>query len=130
MPTNLKEFSINLGRLKSLARDKAIQLQQKIALQVLRGVVLRSPVKTGRFRGNWLVSTGSPVAYSVATMDPSGQATISLGANTIAALRELGVVWISNNLVYGPALESGHSKQAPAGMVAVTVASVRAQFKV
>ena len=38
------------------------------------------------------------------------------------------VIWIQNNAPYGPALEDGHSGQAPSGMVAVTFAELEVMF--
>lgn len=51
-----------------------------IALAMLQEIVLRSPVDTGRFRNNNIVSIVSPVYASTVETDASGAGTISRGA--------------------------------------------------
>jgi len=68
---------------------------KKVSFDVFGRVVRRTPVDTGRLKGNWHITPN-----------------ITLGKR----------VFISNNLPYAQAIEDGHSKQAPAGMVKVTVA--------
>lgn len=76
----------------------------------------------GRFRGNWLVSIGSPAQGTVQRVDPSGNETIEDGGATIATFENGETIFIVNNLPYAQRLEYGWSKQAPAGCVRVTVA--------
>lgn len=78
------------------------QLQQytvRIANEAHASVVNLSPVDTGYFRAQWIYN---PLEYP----------TIN----------------IRNNTVYGPRLEYGWSKQAPNGMVRVTVNGIKAKY--
>ncbi len=105
------------------------QFKRKIALQGLTGVVLKSPVDTGRFRGNWNVSV-EKVDFStdLEKKDKSGQATINAGEEVIGQSKPYDVIYISNNLPYANRLENGWSDQAPNGMLALTVAEIETQF--
>ncbi len=76
----------------------------------------------GRFRANWTVSIGAPSTATTANADKSGQPTIAKGTNVILQADGSQDIYIMNNLPYARALEYGHSKQAPAGMVRITLA--------
>lgn len=80
----------------------------------------------GRFRGNWQTSVGQAVTFSVDRIDPTGaQASAEVVATVPATAGN--VVYLTNNLIYGPRLEyEGWSKQAPAGMVRVNMARIGA----
>lgn len=93
------------------------------ALQALTGVIERSPVDTGAFRGNNRVSVGSPDnAYDLSATDKSGGGALSAGSAIIAGTRgaPFTVIYVQNSLPYAQVLEDGSSKQAPQGMFAVT----------
>ncbi|WP_404943636.1 HK97 gp10 family phage protein [Pseudomonas sp. NY8938] len=99
-----------------------------ISLEVLQQIVLASPVDTGRFRGNNIVSIGAPVYTNLDTVDPSGGETISRGLSVMTGLEPYTQVFIQNNLVYAVPLEDGHSKQAPAGIYGVSFNSVAQKY--
>ena len=74
----------------------------------------------GRFRANWNVSYGTPNLSTTESVDK--QRGLS-EAERALSLPVGGVVYLSNGLPYAERLEFGHSKrQAPAGMVRITVA--------
>lgn len=98
-----------------------LQFQQVIALEALRRIVLKTPVDTGRARGNWQPSINQPIESVVDTTDLSGNQTISNGSATILGLKDFGTIFISNNLPYILKLENGSSQQAANGMVALTL---------
>lgn len=60
-----------------------------IALAMLQEIVLRSPVDTGRFRNNNIVSIVSPVYASTVETDASGAGTISRGAAAMSGLEPI-----------------------------------------
>ncbi len=96
------------------------------ALQALTGVVERSPVDTGRFRGNNRVSVGTrDNGYDLGAADKSGGATIAAGAAKFGTgMAPFTVIYIQNNLPYAEVLERGNSQQAPQGVFAVTFNSL------
>lgn len=102
--------------------DSLITLaHQKIALEAFSRVVLMSPVDTGRFRGNWQVAIGNLPHGTIDLNDPSGSAALGAIQSEIAKLNAGQTIYLINNLPYARRLEYGWSKQAPAGMVRVTV---------
>jgi hypothetical protein len=86
-----------------------------IALSMLNEIVLRSPVDTGRFRANNIVSVGRPVYTATVDVDKTGGATIEKGVAVLTGLEPYSVVYLQNSLPYAQRLEDGHSKQAPPG---------------
>ncbi|WP_054882227.1 MULTISPECIES: hypothetical protein [Pseudomonas] len=107
-----------------LVEEALTQRVRVIALAMLNEIVLRSPVDTGRFRGNNIVSVGAPVYTSSANVDPIGSETIQQGVRVMTGLEPYTQVFIQNNLIYAVPLEDGHSQQAPAGIYAVSFNSV------
>lgn len=107
-----------------LVEEALTQRVRVIALAMLNEIVLRSPVDTGRFRGNNIVSVGAPVYTSSVNVDPTGSETIQQGVRVMTGLEPYTQVFIQNNLIYAVPLEDGHSQQAPAGIYAVSFNSV------
>lgn len=122
-------FSLDLARATGAMRDRANRAIRKIALECFSNVILRTPVDTGRARGNWMISTGRPVAPAGGTgkCDKSGAGVLAEVEAALAAwdpLRE-GKIFLSNGLSYIMALEYGHSKQAPNGMARLSVEEIK-----
>lgn len=129
MANNAKQFAIELDQeFREKVEGRLLEVTQKIGMEVLSRVVLKSPVDTGRFRGNWTVSLNSPDLTVTEGVDPSGGATIARGSSVITGMEEPEVIWVANSLPYAWRLETGWSKQAPQGMVGVTVAEIEAMF--
>lgn len=129
MPTNLKKFNAQLAKVAVfLPAEGVTRMQKSIGLQALSSIVLKTPVDTGRARGNWQVTIGEPASGVVGTEDISGQATIAAGSAVIANIPPFSVLHITNNLPYIGVLEGGRSGQAPMGMVGVTIAELGGMF--
>lgn len=122
-------FALDLRKFAdSIPVEMVKPVVQKLAMHALRGVVMKSPVDTGRFRGNWNVAVNR-IDYSVtAETDKSGGSVIAKGAAIIASAEPDQAICISNNVPYAVALEFGHSKQAPAGIVALTFAELESMI--
>ncbi|NQD57471.1 HK97 gp10 family phage protein [Pseudomonas alloputida] len=99
-----------------------------IAMALLGEIVLRSPVDTGRFRGNTVVSIGSQILSNSDTVDKTGSATIAAGQAVLTGLKPYTVIYIQNNLPYADKLENGHSKQAPNGVFGLAFTGVAAAY--
>lgn len=112
---SLKKFEVNTNR-------KVERVFHRSSLDLLRRLVLRSPVDTGRFRGNWLTGVDNIPAGPVDTTDKVGSTTIGDGEVKISTSKIGQTVFIINNLPYAVPLENGSSQQAPNGMLAITVA--------
>jgi len=79
----------------------------------------------GRFRGNWQLSLNAATVQPTADIDRAGMPTIQKGQAVVAGYQLGQTIFITNNLPYAVPLEYGHSSQAPAGMVRITVAEFK-----
>jgi hypothetical protein len=130
LKTNLAAFNAEVREFTNkMLPHELVVFHKKLVLQALRGIVKRTPVDTGRARGNWQVTIGSPASDIVDGTDKSGGTTIAQGLATVVGLRPFSIVWLTNNLPYAVSLEGGWSGQAPVGMVAVTIAELQTMFR-
>jgi hypothetical protein len=140
---NASAFSIDIQRLVAgLTADAVVKATQKLALDALRRLILKSPVGFprnwknpapkgyvgGQFRGSWQLTVGSEgsgiVGQPLKGKFGSTSAANVAASNAVAELDKLQPyfpVFIVNGLPYAQRLENGWSKQAPLGMVALTV---------
>jgi hypothetical protein len=126
-----------------------------VCLDAAAGVIEKTPVDTGFCRASWSISINSLPGYVIRNpRDDGGESLAKLSkrarksfagpsaaeggkfssdpAYVMSALvpAKIGdVVYIYNPVVYAQRLEHGHSKQAPAGMVGVTLAELEAKHR-
>jgi hypothetical protein len=117
----VSSFRLQLEAFGDKIGTEASKIVRKVAFDLLNGVILMTPVDTGRARGSWEVGIGSAPSGGGESLDKGGGATLARG-NAVLAGYELGKgpVFIVSNLSYIQALEDGWSDQAPYGMVTVT----------
>ena len=111
-------FTVSLTALAEKFKADIETVARKSTADVFRAVVQKSPVDTGRFRANWNVSFGA-ADYTATASTAQGR-----GAQEAAkalALPVGGIVYLANGLPYASRLENGYSKQAPSGMVRLSV---------
>lgn len=113
-------FAENLNKLCERAGKKAELVVRRAALELQSGMIEKSPVDTGRFKGNWQCGIGAMNADTSQGEDKSGQGAIGRTAATLAGWRPGQTIWLTNSLPYARRLEYGWSQQAPAGMVRLT----------
>ena len=95
-----------------------------VAIKWFSSTVMSTPVDTGRLRGNWLVSQGSPITAELARFDKSGSI---VQGEIVQSVGGVGTVnYLTNNLPYAERIEYGWSNQAPSGMVRVNFARIKA----
>ncbi len=113
--TDLQKYAKKTGR----SHEK---LFRGVCLSMGTSVIMRTPVDTGRARGNWQSSISKP---KKGTLDRVGGGAAMTELDATVKTLSLGqIFYFSNNLPYIEGLESGTgSKQAPIGMLAVTVAN-------
>ena len=100
-----------------------------IAMQILTAIDIATPVDTGRFRNNNLVSLQHPDFGISDNVDPNGTIAVQRGIGVISKAANYGVIYIQNNLPYAEALENGHSQQAPTGVYANAFHGVLQAYK-
>lgn len=93
-------------------------------------LVDRSPVKTGRFKGNWQLTIGASPNSSLNVFDGDGSKTKSDITTTARTFRAGEVGYLGNNVTYGYDIEfiPEYSKQAPEGVVRVTALNMIDHF--
>ena len=110
-----------LGRVLTEEVDNISQLEYKaLAFEIFGEIIRLTPVDTGRARGNWNVSSGSP-DFSTSNSATPAQPDYNLNVKGFPS------VYISNGLHYIGLLEEGRSEQAPDGISKVALGIVRSR---
>jgi len=123
--------------------DRTIRKLNKIvkvaAMELFKSVIMMTPVDTGRAKGNWQCTMTKP-ADGIIDSEQSEEATIAkMMEITLKSSIRKGI-FLTNNLPYiqkleyggygqGPKTEGGYSKQAPAGMVRVSLDRIQKDLK-
>ena len=123
-------FSLDLSRIVAKAKGNIDLVVQKTTMDMFGRVIMRSPVDTGRFRGNWQASVGSYGSeFDLNTTDKTGSDAVEKASNVALSTPAGNVTFLVNNLPYAQRLEYGHSKQAPGGMVRLTAVELQQDFE-
>lgn len=123
--TRRRGWSIPPVRFAGLIKQEIASAARALALDLFSVMMVRSPVDTGRFRGNWQIDIAVPAAVALERFDKAGQATILSETQKLLAYRLGQTITMRNNVPYAVRLEYGYSAQAPAGMVRVTIAEAQ-----
>jgi hypothetical protein len=91
-------------------------------------MVEMSPVRSGRFRGNWQYGTDAINTSTSGADDKSGRTSLNRIQADVRGWVPGQTMYLTNSLPYAQRLESGWSGQAPAGMVKVTIANFQSHF--
>ncbi len=116
-------WSVPIDRLAAKAGLRLETVARKITFELFKAVTLRSPVDTGRFRANWNVSWDVP-NFATGEQTNANRANAEILKVVAQGAPMGGVTYLSNGLPYARRLEYGWSRQAPAGMVRISVAAV------
>jgi len=118
----MAKWSLPIGNYVAAAKGDLNKAARAVCLELYTRLLIRSPVDSGRFCGNWMIGVVViPEGFDQTKLNPSR----ALDAEQLAKFMNyrLGdTIYMRNNLPYAVALENGHSQQAPAGVVKVTVA--------
>jgi len=90
-------------------------------IKLWQAIIKSSPVREGRFRGNWYASGETPSSKKTLKTDKDGSKTVSAATNKVLKQKDVSAFTLTNNLPYAERLEYGYSDQAPAGIVRVNV---------
>lgn len=133
-------FSENLSKWCEGTQIKLEEAVRQVVVLAAQGLILKSPVDTGRFRGNWNLGIGTADLSTSEEVDKSGSSTLGKIVTKLSSAESAHVFYITNNLPYAAKLEfggypnppvggkgktsGGYSTQAPNGMVRVTLAEL------
>lgn len=143
--TGTQTFEADIGAFAKLLERRVDTVLQRIALDLMGRIILRTPVDTGRARSSWDLSIGAPSEWVPPEREGKGKKTVAgqtftMNANaggsvdakalaTATGITATQPVFIVSNLDYIEALENGHSKQAPVGMVVISLAEVESEIE-
>lgn len=117
-------FASDVAKYAKLAGSSVDETGRAIVLELFGSVIKDTPVDTGRARGNWQTTIGSPASGQTdrkgegPSLAEVSQQTASFGAGKI--------IYLTNNLPYIYRLEFlGWSQQSPEGMARKNVARIQ-----
>lgn len=121
-------FADDLRKFADATNRTMADVLEGVVLELSTRMVMRSPVDTGKFRGNWQIGDGGPDTRVDSTFDrqalgsaPSHD-SFDRWQDQLEGVLPGTIIYITNSLPYAARLEYGYSKlQAPAGMVRVTL---------
>lgn len=130
-------FAGDIARFARRTRLSGDLILRRAGLEIYSAALAFSPVRTGRFRASHRLSRNSADlsveppregnAVELGGIPPTG-AELAKGVAGLGRVTWKDTVIISNNLPYANRLESGWSKQAPAGVYKPAVQAFQARF--
>lgn len=94
---------------------------RRVCFNMFKAILERTPIDSGRFLANWNITAAAPDYTYRSNRVDVGRALIEL--EKVFALPIGKGLFIANGLPYGRKLEyEGWSKQAPRGMIRITLA--------
>lgn len=133
------EWSLNIRDLARRYEMKVNDVQKQLVFNIYSEVCRRTPVDSGRARGNWNIS----INELDDSVDENATSQKFTSIQQIPEPKRGDTIYIYNNLPYITKLEyggysekpetektvKGFSKQAPHGMVGVTLANISRHFE-
>lgn len=121
----ISNFNVDLNNFSKKLNINLSQVIRKVSLDIWNGVTRRTPVDTGRARASWNLSEEfvnlSTAPETTSNPNAVGKRGLITGKGK--------TVWVTNNVDYIEFLENGSSKQAPTGMVNITLAEAAAKIR-
>lgn len=113
------QFVLDISRFVEKQKLDANDVVRGSLYQLFSRIIDKTPVDTGRAKGNWIATIGEPSNAKTGVLDPKGEKSkdrvaVALGKFDIYRDKKL---FFSNTLPYIVMLEFGWSQQSPIGMV-------------
>lgn len=99
---------------KGLIERRLTAVHRAVCLEVLKRVVLRTPVDAGQLRGAWQTNVGSPAGALGPLVNLKTRTPLREGINKLTALGPFQIVYITNAMPYAETVEKGlYPKNVP-----------------
>lgn len=126
------KFEDDVRKFERKTEKKMKLVVRKVMLEIIRKIILKTPVDKGTLRANWQLAIGNVPNGTLELNDKTGTATVSKAAANSLGYDLGDTIYLANNLPYvrtveeggykdGPKTVGGFSLQAPAGMVGLTL---------
>jgi hypothetical protein len=149
---NLQALDADLAKFAKLIDVAPAVITRRIVMDAHTRISKRTPVDTGRARASWDVKQGQPSDYvppiTIGNVAGKGKTKLGKGAAgnalgtgassggkvkdisaAVATIDGTAPVFITTSLDYMQYLEDGSSKQAPAGMVRLSIAEIEIEIE-
>ena len=121
----MESFELDITKFMENTHMKADQVARSAGMAMYQGVTSGTPVLTGRARANW-----HPAVNEIdQTADENTQLDGMRATVTFQGAKIGDTLTIANSLPYIEGLEHGNSKQAPNGMVEITIEEVKRKIE-
>lgn len=131
----MASFTVQLQEFAGKVKARADTVVRSTVFETYRRLDFRSPVGDatywknpppkgyvgGRFRGNWQYGDSAIPAGETGRVDPGGAATQGAIIAEIPTEAAGKIHYLANNVPYAQRIEDGWSRQAPTGLVGLTV---------
>ena len=95
-----------------------------VVIETFRRFIMRTPVHTGRARGNWQIEINRPASGTVEAS--LWNSVFERGSAKLAQIPPFSIVHVTNNVEYVYYLEyTRRSSQHPEGMVEITLQEIK-----
>jgi hypothetical protein len=127
-------FNLELKNFTNKAEKNSEKIFRATAISLFGRIIKRTPVDSGRLKGNWQVDVNQPATGNVENIDATPVKAMS-GGSAIKIQAGIGkpslsdTIYMVNNLPYAKTIEGGSSTQAPSGMVAVSLTEFKRVLK-
>jgi hypothetical protein len=139
----MAEWTLDMSKYTQKIANDINRVRQVFAFELLRRVIMRSPVDTGRFRSNWLTTVNNETGETRDTTDKSGNSSLQEGQTIIDNVKGDEKIIIQNNMSYATKIEyggftkkpetaktiGGYSRQSPKGVIGTVMAQADQLFK-
>lgn len=95
-------FSTDVHKIAKRLDSTADQVTRAIKISFFTGIIRDTRVDTGRLRGNWQTSTGTPKLVKIDRLDPEAIESVN---EVISNITTDGVDYMANNLPYAKVWE-------------------------
>lgn len=135
-------WSIKPSEFIEEVKTDLVRLQKTIALEMIGDITANSPIDTGNYMANNIVSLGAPDFTVNTALDIWGTATRLAAKSKLVGLKPFGIVYIQNNSPYGEKLEfggyngptvkvtsGGFSRMSPKGVYGISFIGVSEKYR-
>lgn len=120
---NARQFSADLSRFADQIEGGMAVFRRRVILGLKEKVERKTPVDTGRLRASWAASDSAPSSY----VPSEGEAGLGPVEGTFS--QAFDISFLVSNLPYAAVMEFGGSKQAPQGMVRISLAELETELE-